>query len=214
MLSKLTKLSCIKGAAVSLVFLITGFNSLCLAKPKSVIIIRHGEKIPGQNHLDLRGYERAAALPFYFSGTPLFNDPLPTHLFAAGLQESDSSVRPIETCSPIASHLKLHLNVDFMPEKTKELAKEILTNPKYNNSCVLICWEHKNIRPLTIALGAEDPGFWDPKIFDLVYKISYDSSDKPKLEKILQKLMFGDRATFNDPAPTTPAWTKKNVDEN
>jgi len=184
------------------------------ATPNKVIIIRHAEKVYGKNHLDQRGYERAAALPYYFSGNPLYNTPLPAHVFAAGLVETDSSVRPIETCSPIANHLKLSLNVGYKPEETAKLAKEILTNPKYDKANIIICWEHKNIRPLTIALGAEDPGFWNHDIFDLVYMLSYDKAEKPKLEKVLQKLIFGDRATFNDtPFPIPPAATK-NVDQN
>jgi hypothetical protein len=189
------------------------FNASVWSIPKSVIIIRHAEKIPGLNHLDQKGYERAAALPYFFSGNPLYNNPEPSYVFAAGLVESDSSVRNIETCAPTANHLKKTLNIDFKPKQTKDLANELLTNPKYDNACILICWEHNNIRPLSIALGAEDPGFWPHNIYDQVYKVTFDEKGNAKLEKHLQKLMFGDRATFADSAPSNPPDAQKNVDE-
>ncbi len=201
-------------------FLLLGNIYKVDATPKNVIIIRHANKIPspkgmtleGPNHLDLRGYERAAALAYYFSGTPLYNDPPITHIFASGLKEADSSVRPIQTCAPIANHYHLPLDIAFKPTKTKELAQEILTNPKYNDSTILVCWEHVNIRPLVLALGAEDPGKWEFDVFDQVYMLVFDEKGKPKLTKILQQLMYGDRQSFDSPEPPLPPVTTKRTD--
>jgi hypothetical protein len=187
--------------------------SFVWATPKNVIIIRHAEKIQGGNNLNLRGYERAAALAYYFSGTPLYNDPAPTHIFASALSEPDSSVRPIQTCTPIANHYNVPLKIDFKHTETDQLAQEILKNPKYDGSTVLICWSHGHIRPIVLALGGEDPGKWPKDIFDQVYLLSFDGSKKPKLQKILQKLMFGDRASFTDQPPLLPARMTKRVDE-
>lgn len=194
--------------------LILGGLSSALATPKNVIIIRHAEKIQGGNRLNLKGYERSAALPYYFSGTPLYNDPATTHIFATALEEPDSSVRPIQTCTPIASHYKIPLNIDFKHTEVEKLAQEILKNPKYNDSTVLICWSHGHIRPLVLALGGEDPGKWSKEIFDQVYLLTYNpSSHKPKFQTILQKLMFGDRASFSEAPPPLPPKTTKRVDE-
>lgn len=183
------------------------------ATPKKVIIIRHAEKIQGGNRLNLQGYERAGALPYYFSGTPIYNNPAPTHIFATALEEPDSSVRPIQTCTPIANHYNLTLEIDFTHTETEKLAQEILKNPKYDGSTVLICWSHGHIRPIVLGLGGEDPGEWNDDIFDQVYLLTFDGSAKPKFQKILQKLMFGDRASFTDqPLPLPPKITKR-VDE-
>lgn len=178
------------------------------ATPKNVIIIRHANKAPGEIYLDLEGYERAAALPYYFSKTPLYNNPPITHIFAAGV--SKESIRPIETCTPTADYFKLPLNIDFKHTQNKELAQEILTNPKYNNSTVLVCWEHWNIRPLEVALGAEDLGPWKGDVFDQVYLLTYEPGNPtPTIQVILQKLMFGDRPTFDSPEPPLPPHPKK-----
>jgi len=194
--------------------LILGALSGVLATPKKVIILRHAEKVQGGNQLNLQGYERSAALPYYFSGTPLYNDPAPAHIFAPGLEEPDSSVRPIQTCTPIANHYNLTLNIDLKHTETDKLAQEILKNPKYNDSTVLICWSHGHIRPIVLALGGEDPGEWKSNIFDQVYLLTFDGSNKPKFQKILQKLMFGDRASFTDNPLSLPARTTKRIDEN
>lgn len=183
------------------------------ATPKNVIIIRHAEKIQGGNRLNLQGLERAGALSYYFSGTPLYNNPAPTHIFAASLEEADSSMRPIQTCTPIANHYDLKLNIDFKHTETKEIAEEILKNPKYNDSTVLICWSHGHIRPIVLALGAEDPGKWPKDIFDQVYLLTFNNPGKPKLQKILQKLMFGDRASFTDKPLPLPSRTNKRIDQ-
>ncbi len=195
-----------------IVGLLVGLNSPLCAAPKHVILIRHGEKIPGENHINLKGFERAEALPYYFSGTPIYNDPPITHIFATALEEADSSVRPIQTCTPTANHYSLPLNIDFKHTATRDLANELLTNPKYDNSTVLVCWSHGHMREIVTALGAEDPGIWENNIFDQVYFLTFEGNDKPKFEIFLQKLMFGDRATFQDKAPPLPPPSKKGVD--
>lgn len=188
-------------------------SSQVVATPKNVIIIRHAEKIPGENHLDLKGFERAAALAYYFSGNPIYNNPPITHIFAAGLQSADSSLRPIQTCTPIANHYKLPIVIDFTEKDNQGIAKEILTNSLYDQKTVLICWSHGEIASLVKALGGDDPGWWGPNIFDQVYFMTFQQKSKPKLQKILQKLMYGDRTTFNDNSPPLPEHTKFRVDE-
>jgi len=67
---------------------------------------------------------------------------------------------------------------------------------------VLVCWSHGHIRPIVLALGAEDPRNWDEDIYDQVYMITFENGKDPKFQKILQKLMFGDRTTFEDKSPS------------
>lgn len=181
--------------ALSLLF---GVSSQITAVPKNVILIRHAEKIPEENHLALKGFERAAALPYYFSYSPVYNNPPISHIFAAASEGSDTALRPIQTCRPIANYYKLPLNIDFKPCETRQLVNELLTNPKYDNSSVLICWSHGKIGKIVIALGADNPGKWTNDIFDQVYIVSFEKGTKPTFQKILQKLMFDDRSAFND----------------
>jgi len=71
-----------------LIFLFFGIFSQAIAVPKKVIIIRHGEKKPNEDHLNLKGFERAGALPHYFSGIALYNTPHISHIFATAPKEN------------------------------------------------------------------------------------------------------------------------------
>lgn len=168
------------------------------ATPKKVIIIRHAEKIKGGETLSLHGLARAGALPYYFSGTPLYNNPSPSVVFATKPSASDMSLRPIQTCMPIAKNFQVPLNTGFKHTDTGPLAQELLKNPKYDNATVLICWSHTRINALILALGGEVTEEWSPDIFDQVYLLTFDGSKQPRFQKILQKLMFGDRVSFSD----------------
>ena len=182
--------------------LVIGILSQALAVPSKVIIIRHAEKGPKDTCLTLQGLERASALPYYFSSTPLYNTPPISHVFAA---YDKSYIRAKQTCAPIAEHLKSSLNINYKPEEAQEVANEILTNPKYDNGNVLLCWSHRYISPLVRALGGHDPVKWSENIFDQVYMLTYEGKEKPIFQQFLQKLMFGDRATFEDkPHPLPP----------
>lgn len=180
--------------------MVTTVNSFAI--PKNVIITRHGDKVEKGFCLSRQGLERASALTYYFSETRKYNIPPITHVFAAYSVEPHPYIRCQQTCQPIADHLKLPLNTDFAKEQLKEVSQEILTNSKYNNATVLMCWEHNHIHLLVMALGGEDPGYWPSNIFDQVYMLTFEEGKKPKLQKYLQSLMFGDRITFKaEPTP-------------
>jgi hypothetical protein len=171
------------------------------ATPYKVIITRHGDKVPGGFCLSLQGLERASSFVHYFSGLDTFQAPPITHIFAAYIGGATPYIRPKQTCQPLADYLKIPLNLDYTPTQFTEVAKEVLTNPKYDNSSVLLCWEHDNIPNLIKALGADNPGVWDDDIFDQVYLLTYKNGKKPQVQKILQQLMYGDRPTI-DATPT------------
>ena len=123
------------------------FSSASVARPAHVILIRHAEKPPddGDNHLSLKGRERAAALAPYFREA----DELPkiSNLAAIYAQKpphpDKSSLRPIETIQPLADSMKLKVLTPFERDQVKQLVKEIMTSPKYEGKTVIICWEHK-----------------------------------------------------------------------
>jgi hypothetical protein len=173
-----------------------------LAVPKNVIIIRHGEKLfPGAFCLSLQGLERASALAHYFSESQIYNIPPITHVFAAYRWAPHPYIRNQQTCQPIADHLNVPLDISFTEKQIDEVTQEVLTNPKYNNTTVLMCWEHTRIRLLVMAFGGEDPGYWPSNIYDEVYMLTFNKEGKPTFQKFLQTLLFGDRATF-DAQPT------------
>ena len=145
------------------------------AGPKIVMIIRHGEKPQGPEakknpNLSERGRERARALakviPEHFPKPEILIATKPT-------KESD---RPVETITPLAEALHEKIHDHFADDQYEQLAKAVLTEPKYVGKVVLIAWHHGKIPHLAKALGAKQaPHEWNENVFDRVWEIRYEN---------------------------------------
>lgn len=177
---------------ISLLFLVIFFVSL-EAVPAQVLIIRHGEKPPEGNHLNVRGWERAYALvPFFQGRQDLLVFGKPFAIYAMGQLREDSSLRPIETVRLLAETLKIPLITNFKHYQFPEMANEILRRSEYEGKSILICWEHKSINDIAKALGVkEDLKKWKGAIYDRVYKLTYKNG-AVEFENLPQRLLFGD----------------------
>ena len=164
--------------------------------PAMVMIIRHAEKPLGDSkngNLSPEGFKRAQAIPWLFlqqpGSTRLPRFPRPDALFATDV--SGHSERPLETITPLAQVLKLHVNHDYSDAEVGPLAKEV-TSGKYAGKVVLIAWHHSEIPRLAKAFGVKNaPKTWDDTVFDKVWLIDW-SSGEPELSILSQKLMPGD----------------------
>lgn len=175
----------------------------------------------GGNNLSIGGSARAMALPSLFApaqsqlacdlvldldplsfagnyetipikGTrPRF--PTPQAIFATA--RSKHSQRPIETVTPLAIALGLHVNDGFADKDAdiEEMTKAILNDHSFADEVVLICWHHGKIPAIAKALGVSKPPKWDGKIFDRVWQITFPKG-KAKLDNLPQMLLYGDSA--------------------
>ncbi len=157
--------------------------SSCLsALPKRVIIFRHGEKELKCGNLSDQGVQRSIALTRYFlSNPPILLNRTPRAFFAC-------EPRTIQTISPIAESFPQVGRILFQPvivyyalpydpvrfkELTLEASQEILENPRYNDSVLLVCWEHYNIPILARALGVPQVPDWPNDSYDMFWVITY-----------------------------------------
>jgi hypothetical protein len=171
----------------------------------------------GGNDLSIRGSARAAALPSLFvpGGSQLacefdFDPPsfagsyeqiplkgprprFPTPQNVIATQQSKHSKRPIETVTPLAIALGLHVNDRFADTDAdiKEMTDAILHNRSFADEIVLICWHHGKIPAIAKALGISKPPKWDGKIFDRVWQITF-AKGKATLVDSPQMLLYGD----------------------
>ncbi len=162
------------------------------AQPAHVVIIRHAEKPPEGSELSLKGRERAAALSPYFRGDALkVNTPIA--IYAQTAKHTGSSVRPIETVTPLANALHVKIDESFARDDYKSLVEHILHEKKYHGHTVLICWEHNVIPHMAEAFGVADaPKDWKGKAFDRAWVISFNGHEKPTFRDESQQLMYGD----------------------
>ena len=159
------------------------------AQPQQVLLIRHAEKSGDIDdiHINAQGQKRAEALPKLFEKSFA----KPDFIFAA--KQSKHSNRCVETVTPLAKHLNLKIHDKFEDNEFGELANELLTNPKYANKVVLVCWHHGNLPDLATKLKATDvPHEWKDAVFDRVWLITYGDSGKVKFTKRHQMLLLGD----------------------
>jgi hypothetical protein len=165
--------------------------------PRTVLIIRHAEKPPDyemSQHLSPRGGDRARELHRLFESWDGRYEPLPKPDFIFAASASKHSHRPHETLAPLAKALDLWVQGEFAKEDCDGLANELLRNPKYTGTTVLVCWHHGTLPQLVRALGVSDlPDDWRGTAFDRVWRIDYDDAGKAALSSAPQHLLPGDR---------------------
>jgi broad specificity phosphatase PhoE len=156
--------------------------------PAQVLLFRHAEKPNDETNpgLSPRGQIRAAALAVYLPS--VFGHP--SHLIAS--RRSDKSDRPAQTLKPLSDVLRMPIDTRFENSDFKNLARELLTDPRYQGAQIAICWHHGEIPGLAQALNVPDaPDKWGDDIFDRIWQIGFNG-DHAKLTKVHQKLLFGD----------------------
>ena len=127
----------------------------------------------------------------------------PDFLFAT--KSSNSSSRPVETITPLAQSLqflnnnpaiKIHHHFKNDTKGINSLKSEILETPAtYGGKVILICWHHGMIPQLTTTFGVPPSQLpfkkWPGKVFDLVFCITWDSS-QANLVVDYQQLLYSD----------------------
>lgn len=165
------------------------------AQPRQIILLRHAEKgsDPADNHLSLKGRERALALAPYLTETPeLLTNGLPVALFASGAQKATHSFRSMETLAPLGKQLNQPVWSSFTNKEVEALADFILRQRSYQGKTIVVCWTHEYIPELIAALGAPSPARkMKSSEFDRLYLITYKDR-KATIQDLPQRLLYGD----------------------
>ncbi len=149
-----------------------------------IMLIRHAEK-PHDNvqgvtdtgaddpeELIVRGWQRSGALVRFFAPrSGIFVDQhlaQPNKIFASAVAKHSESLRPQHTVLPLATLLKLELDLSCAKgEETKLVAAALKAD-----GTVLIAWEHEAIPTIVNAIAGDDktcPQKWDGTRFDMVW---------------------------------------------
>ena len=167
-----------------------------LSFPRTVLIIRHGEKPPEGDesvHLSKQGEQRAAALHELFERSEKRPKPFPVPDDVFATAATKHSKRPIEIVKLLVDLLRLPFNKEYDDDDFKKVAKEIFHSKKYEGKTILICWHHGKIPELARALKVVDaPGKWKDPVFDRVWQITYDATGKATFADRPQRLLPGD----------------------
>jgi hypothetical protein len=157
--------------------------------PKTVLLIRHGEKPEEGIHLSPAGVERAKAIPQLFGAAAPHNLPKPDFLFAT--LAGKKSDREVDTLLPLSEAMKMPISHEVADKDFATLATELLSG-KYAGKVVLVCWHHGALPEFAKALGVTPPyEKWPDEQFDKVWRIDY-AGGKATLTELPQALMPGD----------------------
>ncbi len=164
-----------------------------LTFPAQILLIRHAEKPADGVDLSDAGKQRAAALAGLFKKTDARPNPFPTPDFIFAASNSKHSHRSLETVTPLAKSLNLHIDDKYPDDDFAQLADHILHKSKYEGKVVLICWHHGKLPELAHALKAADaPDHFKGSEFDRVWQITYDNQGKATFVNRPQRLLPGD----------------------
>jgi hypothetical protein len=167
--------------------------SLADRAPRLVIIVRHAEKPPKEEHsphINETGQMRANKLPTLFLATPGQSPRLPKPQFVFATAATKGSNRPAETCAPTAYALDKKLNLDFGEMDEPALARELLSG-RYAGKVVFVCWHHGAIPTLAKSLGVPTPPHWKDETFDQIWEIDWNDGSA-HLTTAPEMLMPGD----------------------
>jgi len=160
--------------------------------PKLVMIIRHAEKpeetAAGEKdpNLSKQGFARADAL------AKVIPEHFPRPDFLIATKKTKGSDRPAETITPLSKALGEPIEATAKDDDFAAVARDVLTNPKYDGKVVLIAWHHGKIPELAKALGVTDaPAKWDARVFDRVWEVTFENG-KAVWKDVPQRAMAGD----------------------
>jgi phosphohistidine phosphatase SixA len=141
--------------------------------PKTLILMRHAEKPddPRDPDLTAAGMQRAKTIARWIPeqlGAP------PDFIFAAAI--SKHSARPFETVKPLAKSTGVAIDGTVADQDYAVLAQELLSDARYENALIVVCWHHGNIPPFARKLAAPAgtyPDPWPEEVFNLVIRFDF-----------------------------------------
>lgn len=176
------------------------------AAPAQVILIRHAEKPAEGAELSPQGFRRADALVKFFQTNPAVKRyGLPVAIYAAAPKNEDSSVRSIQTVTPLSQAIGVRVDDRFTRGQTNKIVRDLMENPAYDGRMVLICWQHERIVEIAQNLAEYNgspasvynaiPTEWPAAAFDRAWIVDLSTSGKvTAFKNIPQRLLPGDSA--------------------
>lgn len=183
-----------------IVFALLGAGT-AFAAPAQVVFIRHAEKPADGPELSAKGFKRAEALVKFFKTEPaVAKYGPPAGIYAAAPKHEDSSIRSIQTVTPLARAVKVPVNDSFTRGQTTRLVREIMENPVYDGGLVVVCWQHERLVDAALTLAEYNnssvtiPQYWDDGVFDRAWVLNLSNGKVVAFKDLPQRLLPGDSA--------------------
>ena len=182
------------------IFIVALGAGTAFAAPAQVILIRHAENPAEGTGLSAQGFKRADALvKFFKTEAAVTRYGTPVAIYAAAPKHEDSSVRSIQTVTPLANALKITIDTRFTRGQTNKIVRDLMENPAYDGRLVLICWQHTNLVEIAQNLAEYNnsprvsiPLLWPDETYDRAWVLDLKNGQVVAFKNIPQKLLPGD----------------------
>lgn len=156
------------------------FSFKKILSPAQIILFRHAEKELIGPELSLQGFSQANQLPLLFNNDRDFIEfGKPAAIFAAAPKKEGSSIRSIQTVTPLAQNFNMDINTSFTKKDTSTLVETVLSHDSFQNKTIVICWERSGIPVLAKLFGIQELNFkWDKNNFNSILFIRYNDSNQ------------------------------------
>lgn len=188
---------------VGLLTLFFSVSVFCV--PNQIVIVRHADKWPQKNpgpYLSPKGQVRAEKLAVYYInrfGKPDFifaSKPVPSKI---------GSHRPLQTVMPLANALTfqnphpLLVQTPYVTQEYKQLAHLLLTQKRYANKNILVCFHRPDMDRLAHDLGVTQAlPAWQKDVFDTVFVLQYKNGKLASFQVLKNQY----------PVSTNPTWAE------
>lgn len=164
-----------------------------LSMPAEILLLRHAEKPPTGPELSEKGWQRARALTRVFhERSEILRFGPPAALYAMAPSTKGASVRAIQTLQFVAQDLKLPIIANVVRDDFETMLDEIRTTPAYDGKMVVICWEHDVLEDIAQSLGVAPKPKYPGKIFDRLWRVSFNPSGDAEFLNLPQRLLPDD----------------------
>ncbi|ORX43165.1 hypothetical protein BCR32DRAFT_328563 [Anaeromyces robustus] len=152
-------------------FIVTALLGFAMTNAKTVMLIRHGEKI-NDDATDLSpiGKTRADCLINTFGSNGTFVTP--KKIYAQSLV-GKKSTRPRDTVIPLADNLQLQVDLTFEADDIKGLVNDINNSPE---DVILVSWSNDNLKKIAKKFGIKDAPDWGSNVFNEIWIITDNNS--------------------------------------
>lgn len=145
-------------------FIATALLGLTMSNGKTIMLIRHGEKVNDDfTNLSQIGETRANCLVESFGANGTFVTP--QKIFAQSLA-GKKSTRPRDTVIPLADSLGLQVDLTYEADDIDGLVNGISNTPE---DVILVCWSNDNLKKIAKKFKIKDVPDWGSNVFNEVW---------------------------------------------
>jgi hypothetical protein len=184
-----------KKSIPAILIILSCFSTFCHSntpggKNLEIVLIRHGEKLDGDNNLSCQGFNRSVMLPAILYSK--FGPPAKIYIPAIESKAKTTQLRMLQTITPLAVKYHVAINSRYNEEDYPNVANALLNE----KGLIVVAWDHKSIPFIVHQLVQNAALFkWPEDDFNTICVITFKHG-KATLTFDSEKIKPGESCSF------------------